>query len=190
MIQSGRFLGRLLGLLLEIGLPLLKKVIKPLAKSVLIPLGLTAAESAADAWIHKKILGSGATTLIISNNEMKEIIKIIKSLEYSGLLLKGVSETIQNEAKEQKGGFLSMLVDALSASLLGNIFEVKGITRAGYGSKDLQSNKGKGIVRAGYETKLDVGYGFFLELIFKHKIIIRMNPDLMEFILEIIYLMK
>ena len=71
MIQSGRFLGRLLGLLLEIGLPLLKKVIKPLAKSVLIPLGLTAAESAADAWIHKKILGSGATTLIISNNEMK-----------------------------------------------------------------------------------------------------------------------
>ena len=83
-----------------------------------------------------------------------------------------------------------MLVGALSASLLGNILEVKRITRAGYGSKDLQSNKGKGITRAGYETKLDVGYGFFLELIFKPKIIIRMNPDLMEFILEIIYLMK
>ena len=92
MIQSGGFLGRSLGPLLKTGLPLIKNVIKPLAKSVLIPLGLTAAASAADAGIHKKILGSGhnnnTTTLIISNDEIEDIIKIVKSLEGSGLLLK------------------------------------------------------------------------------------------------------
>ena len=80
----------------------MQNAIKPLAKSVLIPLGLTAAASAADAGIHKKVLGSGTTKLIISNNEKEDIIKIVKSLEDSGLLLKGVSETVQNEAKEQK----------------------------------------------------------------------------------------
>ena len=119
MIQSGGFLGRLLGPLLKTGLPLMKNVIKPLAKSVLIPLGLTAAASAADAGIHKKILGSGhpsSTTLIISNDEMKDIIKIVKSLEDTALLMEGVSETIQNEAKEQKGGFLSILLGRLGAS--------------------------------------------------------------------------
>ena len=88
MIQSGGFLGRLLGPLLKTGLPLIKNVIKPLFKSVLIPLVLTAAASAADAGIHKKILGSGNATLIISNNEMEDIIKIVKSLEGSDLLLK------------------------------------------------------------------------------------------------------
>ena len=72
IIQSAGFLGKLLGPLLKTGLPLIKNVIKPLAKSVLIPLGLTAAASAADAGIHKKILGSGTTTLIISNEEMNE----------------------------------------------------------------------------------------------------------------------
>ena len=78
----------------------MKNVIKPLDKSVLIPLGLTAAASAADAGIHKKILGSrNTTTLIISNDEMEDIIKIVKSLEDSGLLLKGVTETVQNEVK-------------------------------------------------------------------------------------------
>ena len=76
MIQSGGFLGRLLGRLLKTGLPLIKNVIKPLAECVLIPLRLTAAASAADAGIHKKILGSGnTTTLIISNNEIEDIIK-------------------------------------------------------------------------------------------------------------------
>ena len=112
MIQSGRFLRKLLGPLLRTGLPLMKSVIKPLAKSVLIPLGLTATESAADAGIHKKILGSGHnnnTTLIISNDEIYDNFKIVKSLEDSGVLLKGVSETIQNESKEQRGGFVSML---------------------------------------------------------------------------------
>ena len=136
MIQSGGFLGRLLGPLLKTGLPLIKNVIKPLAKSVLIPLGLTAAASAADAGIHKKILGSrhnypSSTTLIISNNEMEDIIKIVKSLEDSGLLLKGVTETVQNKVKEQKGGFLSMLLGTLGANLLGNILADKEMSRAG-----------------------------------------------------------
>ena len=91
MIQSGGSLGRRLGPLLKTGLPLIKNVIKPLAKRVLFPLGLTAAASTVDAGIHKNILGSGTTTLIISNDEMESIIEIIKSLEDSGLLLKGVS---------------------------------------------------------------------------------------------------
>ena len=84
IIQSGG----LLGPLLKTGLPLIKNVIKPFAKSVLIPLGLTAAASAADAGIHKKILRSGNTTLIISNEEMNDIIKIVQALEYSNILLK------------------------------------------------------------------------------------------------------
>ena len=90
MMQLGGFLGRLLSPLLKTGLPLMENIIKSLAKSVLIPLELTAAAAAAaaDAGIHLKILGSGTTTLIISNNEMEDIIKIVKSLEDSGLLLK------------------------------------------------------------------------------------------------------
>ena len=103
MIQSGGFLGRLLGPLLKPGLTLIKNVIKPLATSVLIPLGLTTAALAADAGIHKKILRSGnMTTLKISNDKMNDIIKVVKSLEDSGLLLKGVTKTVQNEVKEQK----------------------------------------------------------------------------------------
>ena len=147
MIQLGGFLGRLLGPLLKTGLPLMKSVIKPLVKSVLIPLGLTAAASAADAGIHKKILESGHnnTTLIISNDEMHDIL-IVKSLEDSGVLLKGVSETIQNEAKEQRGGFLSMLLGTLGTSLLGDILTKnlsgKGTIRAG-----------EGTIRAGYGSK-------------------------------------
>ena len=99
IIQSGGFLGGLLGPLLKTGLPLIKNVIKPLAKSALIPLGLTAAASAADAGIHKKILGSGNTTLITSNEEMNDIIKIVQALEDSNILLKGVTETVKNETK-------------------------------------------------------------------------------------------
>ena len=119
MIQSGGFHCRLLGPLLKTGLPLMKSAIKPLAKTVLIPLGLTAAALAADAGIHKKILGYvHNATLIISNDEMEYILKIVRSLDDSGLLLEGVSETIENEAKEQKGRFLSMLLGALGASLL------------------------------------------------------------------------
>ena len=135
MIQLGGFLGKLLGSLLKTGLPLMKSVIQPLAKSVLIPLGLTAAASAADSGIHKKILGSGHnTTLIISNDKMEDILKIVKSLGDSDILLKGVSETIEHEAKEQKGGFLTMLLGTLGASLLGNMLAAKGVIRAGEGT--------------------------------------------------------
>ena len=74
-----------------------------------------------------------------------EDIKIVKSLEDSGLLLKGVSETIQNEAKEQKGGFLSMLLGTLGASLLGNLLTGKGVNKKGKGIH----RAGEGIVRAG-----------------------------------------
>ena len=84
------------------------------------------------------MLGSGVTTLIISNDEMNDILKIVKSLENSGLLLKGVSETIQHEAKEQRGGFLSMLLGTLGASLLGDILS-KGLS-------------GKGVLRVGERT--------------------------------------
>ena len=90
-----------------------------------------------------------ATTLIISNDEMKDIMIIVKSLEDSGLLLKRVSETIQNESKEEKGGFLSMLLGTLGASLLGNILAGKEATRSksqGWGV----NRAGEGIVRAGY----------------------------------------
>ena len=80
----------------------MKSVIKALSKSALMPLGLTAAASAANIGIHKKILWSGATALIISNDEIRYIIRIVKSLADSRLLLKGVSEIIQNAAKEQK----------------------------------------------------------------------------------------
>ena len=101
MIQSGGFLCRLLGPLLKTGFPLMKSVIKPLAKSVLVPLGLAAA--AASAIISDS--GNNNTILITSNDEMDDILKIVKSLEDSGVLLKGVSKTIQNEAKKQRGGF-------------------------------------------------------------------------------------
>ena len=79
---------------------LIGNVLKPLAKNVLIPLGLTVAALATDVVSHKKISGSGNTTLIISNEEMNDIMKIIKSLGESGLLIKRVSETIKNEGKE------------------------------------------------------------------------------------------
>ena len=108
--QSGGFLGKVLGPLLKAALPFIGNVLKPLAKSVLIPLGLITVASATDGSIHKKIFGSGVTTLIISNEEMNDIMKIVKSLEESGLLIKGVSEAIKIEAKEQKGRFLEMFL--------------------------------------------------------------------------------
>ena len=152
IIQSGGFLSKLLGPLLKAGLPLIKNVIKPLAKSVLIPLGLTAAASAADSGVHKKILGSGNITLIISNEEINYIIKIAQALEDS-VLLKGVTNTIENETKEQKGGFLRMLLGTLGASLLGNLLTGKGIEKAGSGN-----NKGKGIERAGSGRTLSCAF--------------------------------
>ena len=79
--------------------------------------------------------------------------KIVKSIEDSGLLLKGVSETIQNEVKEQKEGFLEMLLGILVATSLGNMVTGKGIIGTGNGSKDRQSKKGKGIRRVGHGSK-------------------------------------
>ena len=140
MIQSGGFLGKLLG---KLPGPLME-VAMPLAKNVLAPLGLSAAMSAIDGSIKKNMLGSGATTLIISNDEMGDILKIIKSLEDSEVLLKGVSETIQHEAKKQRGGFLSMLLGTLGSSLLGDVLS-KGLS-------------GKGVIRAG-EGTIRTGYG-------------------------------
>ena len=123
---------------------MIKNVFKLLDKSVLIPLELTATASAADAEINIKILVSGKrsldstthnTTVIISNNEMKDISKIVKSLEYSGLLLKGVTEKVQNEVKELKGGFLTLLLGTLGAILLRRLLIRKGIYRAGKGKE-------------------------------------------------------
>ena len=135
-MQSGGFLGKLLSKLAG----QLMKVALPLAKNALAPLGLTAAKSSIDGSIQKKIHGSGATKgtgvkLIIEQEDMKDIMKIIKALENSGILLKVVCKTIKNETKEQKGGFLSMLLGTLGASLLGNLL-----------------SGGKGIIRAGNET--------------------------------------
>ena len=117
------------------------KVAMPLAKNVLAPLGLTAAMSAIDGSIEKKIHGSGVK-LIIEEEDIQDIFKIIKELENSDTLLNGVSKTIENEVKKQRGGFLSMLLGTLGASLLGNLLTGKGIMRAG-----------DGIVRAGEGSK-------------------------------------
>ena len=108
MIQSGGFLGRFLPPLLKTRLPLIKNVINPLPKSVLTLLGLTAAESAADSGIHKKKLESGNnnTILIISNDEMKDIFKIVKSLADSGLFLKGLAKEFKRKVKNKKEHFL------------------------------------------------------------------------------------
>ena len=128
-MQKGRFL-RFLAPLLRSGLPLLKSVIKPLGM-----LGLTAVASATDAVINKKTLGSGNhTTLIISNDDIQDLLKIVKSLEDSGILSDGITYTAKNEVKEQKGGFLSMLLGTLGASLLGNMLAGRGVIRAGEGT--------------------------------------------------------
>ena len=135
-MQKGGFLMPLL----KSGLALLKSLIKALGV-----LGLTAAASATDAAINKKILGSGNhTTLIISNDDMQDFLKIVKSLEDSGILLDGITETVKNLVKEQKGGFLSMLLGTLGASLLGDLL-----------TKNLS---GRGAIRAG-EGTIRTGYG-------------------------------
>ena len=131
IIQSGGFLGSLLS---KLAGPLMKVAV-PLTKSILAPLGITAAASAIDAGIQKKIHDSETTTLIISNEEMNDITKIVQALADSNILLKGVTKTIKNETKEQKGGFLSMLLNTLGASLLGNLLSGKRIVRAGFGNE-------------------------------------------------------
>ena len=96
------------------------KVAAPLGKIILAPLGITATASRVDAGMLKKIRGSATTTLAIPNEEMNDIMKIVQALDDSNILLKGVTKTIRNETKEQKGGFLGMLLGTLEASLLGN----------------------------------------------------------------------
>ena len=135
---------RILGSLLSKLAGSLMKVTIPSPKNVLAPLGIRAAASAIDAGIPKKIHRSATTTLIISNEEFNDIMKVVQALEDANILKKGVTKTIKDETKEQKGGFLSMLLGTLGASLLGNLLAGKGILRAGSGNK-----KGKGIVRAG-----------------------------------------
>ena len=129
----------------------------PLVKNVLAPLELTAAMSAIDGSIQKKIHSSGIK-LIIEEEDMQDIIKIIKELENSDILLKGVSKTIENEIKEQRGGFLSMLLGTLGASLLGNLLTGKGIMRAG-----------DGIVRAGEGSKKNPKFAITFSSINKYK---------------------
>ena len=108
------------------------KVAMPLPKNGLAPLGLTAAMSAIDGSIQKKMRGE-SIKLVIEQEDMNDIMKTIEALENSGILLKGVKKTIENETKEQRGGFLSMLLGTLGASLLGNLLNGKGIMRAGKG---------------------------------------------------------
>ena len=118
------------------------KVAMPLAKNVLAPLGLTAAMCAIDDSIQKKMRGEGVK-LVIEQEYMNDIMKIIETLENSGILLKGVTKTIENETKEQRGGFLSMLLGTLGTSLSGNLLTGgNGIVRAG-----------EGVIRAGEEVK-------------------------------------
>ena len=105
IIQFEGFLDKILGPLLKTGLPLLKSVIKPLGL-----LGLTATSSAIDAGVQKNIYGSRTATLVISNEEMNDIMKIVQALEDSDILWKGMTKTIKNETKEQKGGFLGTLL--------------------------------------------------------------------------------
>ena len=136
-MQKGGFL-RFLAPLLKSGLSLLKPVIKPLGM-----LGLTAAASATDATINKNILESrDRTTLIVSNDDMQYHLKIVKSLENSGLLLDGITDTVKNEVREQKGGFPSMLLGILGESLSGDMLAGRGVIRAG-----------EGTIRAGYRSK-------------------------------------
>ena len=111
------------------------KVAVSLAKKKLALVRIPAAASAIDAGVQKKIHGSGTSTLIILNKKLNDIFKIVQALEDSNILLKGVTKTIKNETKEQKGGFLSMLLDTLGASVLENILARKGIVRASYGKE-------------------------------------------------------
>ena len=144
------------------------KVALPLAKNVLASLGLTAAMSAIDGSIQKKIHGS-RVKLIIEQENMNDIMKIIEALENSGILLKGVSKTIENETKEQRGGFLSMLLRTLGASLLGNLLTGgKGIVRALEGSVKSRA-KGEGIVHAGEGSKKTPKFAVAISSINKHR---------------------
>ena len=127
-------------------LPLIGKLIKSLTKSVVIPLRLTGAASATDAAIHKKMFGLGINSFIISNEETNDFIKIVKSFKGFGILTKGVIETIKNEAKEEKPGFLSNLLHTVEASFTENLLISKRLMRAVEGA--ISMSEGQGTIRA------------------------------------------
>ena len=157
--QPGGYLGRLLGPLRKAGFPILENVLKPLAKSAIITLELTAT-SATNAAIYMKLFRSNMhpsditkqTKVVISNEEINDIMKIISVL-MNVVWIKGVSSTIKSEAKEQKLGFLRMLLGTLGASLLGNLLGGKGTIKAG-----------EGTIRA-VEDKIRAGQDFWSNLI-------------------------
>ena len=128
--QAGGFLN-FLRPLMKSGLPLIKSGLTPLGKNVLLPFGLSTGISAADAAIQKKIYGSGSTASIISNEEMEDIMKIVKSFEESGLLIKGISAANKNKTKKRKGGFLTMLLGALAVGMFGSALTGRGVRKAG-----------------------------------------------------------
>ena len=136
----------------------------PPAKNVLLPLGITATASVADAIILKKFHRSGTATLVIGNKELEHIIKIIKSLEDLGVLIKGVTKTIAN-------GFVGVVLGTLVASLIGNILAGKGVVLAGEGTMRVERNFWR---------------CFILKPILKCKNITKMNLDLVVFIQKII----
>ena len=145
IIKEGGNLGRLL-------MNFLPKLIKPavsVGKNNLAPLGLSVSMSATDAAIQKKMYESGMATLIISNNDLNNLIKIITTLEEHDILLKETSKTTENETKEQRGGFSSMLLGTLGASLLGNLLTGKGLYRTGRGIY----RSGNGLYRTGQGLK-------------------------------------
>ena len=145
LVQQGSFLGKLLAPLMKFALPL--------AKNVLAPLGLSTGVSLIDGGIKKSMLGSGVNSdnkmnnnhnhiqFIISTGDVNDIIKIIELLEEHNFLINGISETVKNEVNEQKGGFLSLLLRTLGASILGNLLSGKGIYRTGYGNKIQSMNQ-------------------------------------------------
>ena len=143
--QEGRFLS-FYRRLMTLGLPLIKTELTSLAKSVLIPLALSAGMSAADAAIQKKLYGSDCpsdlallkTALIISNEELEDKKKIVKSLQESGLLIKRINKKFKNETKVQKGRFFLMLLGALATIILGNALTGK-----------TEKRTGKGVIRVG-----------------------------------------
>ena len=146
VIFKGGFLGSFLR---KLAGPLMKVAV-PLGKNILTPLGITAAASPINAGIQKKIHGLGKTTLIISNEEMNDIKKIVQALEDSDMKGKESLKQLKMKHKSKTKVFLGLLVGTLGASLLGNILARKGVVRAGSRNK-----KGKGIVRAGYGNEMD-----------------------------------
>ena len=129
-------------------MPLIENINKLLAKSFLVQLRLLTAVLATDAAIQNNIFGSSTTALVLSNEDLNDIVAIVKFLEERSLFIKGVSEIIKNEAKEQKGQFLGILLVTLSASLLGNMLAGKGVVRGGEGTIQAE----KGIIRAAKGT--------------------------------------